>query len=69
MYNLKYVCPKCGNRQYEVGEIRVTGSFWAKVFDIQNKKFASITCTKCTYTEFYNTPSSQLGNVFDFFTG
>ncbi|PSK83904.1 zinc ribbon domain-containing protein [Prolixibacter denitrificans] len=64
----KYVCPKCGNRYYDVGEIRVAGGFWSKIFDVQGRKFTSVTCTKCSYTEFYGVPSSKLGNVFDFFT-
>jgi predicted nucleic-acid-binding Zn-ribbon protein len=64
----KYVCPKCNSKTFVIGEIRVTGSFWAKIFDIQNKKFTSVTCEKCSYTEFYKTPSNKIGNVFDFFT-
>jgi len=65
----KYKCPKCGNRQAEVGEMRVSGGFWAKIFDVQNKKYSSVTCTRCAYTEFYRVDSSKLGSVFDFFTG
>ena len=68
MTQLNYTCPKCKNSQYETGEIRTTGSFWTKIFDIQNKKFTSLTCTRCKYTEFYKTDSSMLGNIFDFFT-
>ncbi len=64
----KYVCPKCGNKSYTVGEIRAAGSFWTKIFDIQNRRFTSITCERCSFTEFYNTPSNKIGNVFDFFT-
>lgn len=68
MNNLKYRCPKCGNRQCETGEIRVTGSLLAKIFDVQNKKYTAVSCSRCTYTEFYKTDSSKLANVFDFFT-
>ncbi|MBU1370946.1 MAG: zinc ribbon domain-containing protein [Bacteroidetes bacterium] len=69
MRTLKYHCPKCGSRQYEVGEIRVTGSLLAKIFDVQNKKFSSVTCSNCTYTEFYRVGSNNLANVFDLFVG
>ena len=41
---------------------------WAKIFDVQNKRFLTVTCSTCTYTEIYRTTSSTLGNVFDFFT-
>ncbi|HPE42912.1 MAG TPA: zinc ribbon domain-containing protein [Bacteroidales bacterium] len=69
MRHLKYTCPKCGNKQYEIGEIRVTGSLLAKIFDVQNKKYSSVTCSRCTYTEFYKANSSTLANVFDLFVG
>jgi predicted nucleic-acid-binding Zn-ribbon protein len=66
---MKYKCPKCNHTQAEIGEIRVSGSFAAKLFNIQNKKFTSVTCKRCSYTELYATDSSKLGNVFDFFVG
>lgn len=65
---MQYVCPKCGNQQYETGQMRATGGTLSKIFDIQNKHFTSVTCTQCTYTEFYKIKSSALSNVFDFFT-
>ena len=64
----KYNCPKCTNKQCNIGEIRTTGSFAAKLFNIQNKKFTTVTCKKCSYTELYMTPSNKFGNVLDFFT-
>ncbi len=63
-----YVCPKCNNNQYETGEFSATGGFFTKIFDIQNKKFTTVTCTNCRYTEIYQADSSFLGNVLDFFT-
>jgi predicted nucleic-acid-binding Zn-ribbon protein len=63
-----YKCPKCGNTQYETDEMRATGGAFAKLFDVQNKKFTTITCTKCRYTELYKASSSKLGNILDFFT-
>jgi predicted nucleic-acid-binding Zn-ribbon protein len=68
MNTLNYTCPKCGNRTYIIDEFRATGGFFAKVFDVQNKKFSTVTCEQCTYTEIYKADSSTLGNVFDFFT-
>ena len=66
---VKYECPKCGNRQCEIGEIRTTGSFITKIFNIQNKRFTSVICTKCRYSEFYSMSSSNIGNVLDFIVG
>lgn len=67
--NYQYQCPKCANSRYEEGEIRTTGGFWSKFFDIQNKKFFHISCTNCGYTEFYSAKSSTAGNIFDFLGG
>lgn len=61
-------CPKCENTAYETGEFRATGGFWTKVFDIQSRKFTTVTCTRCRYTEIYKADSSTLGHIFDFFT-
>ena len=69
MQHENWLCLKCGHKEYEVSEMRVAGGFWAKIFNIQNKKYTSVSCSKCSYTEFYkNQPASRLVNVFDFFT-
>jgi predicted nucleic-acid-binding Zn-ribbon protein len=64
----QYECPKCANMSYETGEIRVTGSFLGKIFDVQGQKFTSVTCSNCRYTEFFRAESSMLGDIFDLFT-
>jgi len=63
-----WTCPKCGNSNYETDQIATTGGFFSKIFDVQNKKFTTVTCTQCKFTELYKTDSSTLGNVFDYFT-
>jgi len=63
-----YVCPKCGNTHCEFDTLSATGGGFSKIFDVQNKKFTSVTCTRCKYTEFYKAKASALGNIFDFFT-
>lgn len=63
-----YVCPKCGNKEYEADEICTTGSGFSKILDVQNKKFSVVTCTKCKYTELYKAKTSTLENIFDLFT-
>lgn len=64
-----FTCQKCGNDRYETGELRAAGGFLSKVFDVQNKKFTTVSCTRCQYTEIYRGDSSMLGNIFDFFAG
>jgi len=58
MQHKNWQCTKCGN----------TIGMFAKIFDVQNKRFTTVTCERCTYTEIYRTKSSGLGNVLDFFT-
>ncbi len=68
MQKKEYVCAKCGSKHYETDEMRATGGAFAKIFDVQNKKFTTISCTQCGYTELYKRTSSTFGNVIDFFT-
>lgn len=68
MEHTNYKCPKCGNRTFKTGQMRATGGTLSKIFDVQNQKFTSVTCERCTYTEFYKTKTSAISNVFDFFT-
>lgn len=61
-------CLRCENREYEVDQFAATGGYLAKLFDIRNKKFTTVTCTKCTYTDVRGFSTGLLGNVFDLFT-
>ncbi|MCG8572780.1 MAG: zinc ribbon domain-containing protein [Spirochaetes bacterium] len=66
--NSKWSCPKCGNHEYETDQFAATGGGFSKFLDVQNKKFSTVTCTKCKFTELYKAETSMLGNIFDFFT-
>ena len=61
-------CAKCGHHRAETGELRAAGGFWSKVFDVQGRRFSTLTCTRCRYTELYAGSTSVAGNVFDFVT-
>lgn len=69
MQNKEYICPKCSNQQYESDQFQATGGNFAKIFDIQNKKFVTISCTRCGYTELYKAQSSEGWNILDFLIG
>jgi len=64
-----FVCVKCGGRHYETDQFQATGGNFAKLFDIQNKKFVTVTCCDCGYTELYKQPENSTMNVLDFFLG
>ena len=67
MEHTNWQCQKCQNMEFESGQFAATGGGLTKFFNIQNKKFTTVTCTRCQYTEIYKTESSTLGNVLDFF--
>lgn len=48
---------------------RATGGNFAKLFDVQNKRFTTITCTRCGYTELYKEMSDGAMDVLDFLIG
>ncbi|MEZ5520393.1 MAG: zinc ribbon domain-containing protein [Dokdonella sp.] len=62
-----FQCAKCGNTSYEVGEMHVAGGLLGKLFDVEGRKFTSVTCTRCRLTEFYKADRSQLSSIFDLF--
>lgn len=66
---MQYVCAKCGNNIFENDQFQATGGTFAKMFDVQNKKFITVSCTKCGYTELYKATTSDGGNVLDFLFG
>jgi predicted nucleic-acid-binding Zn-ribbon protein len=63
-----YECVKCGNTRYESDQFQATGGNIAKILDIQNKKFITVTCTNCGYTELYRAKTGLGWNILDLFT-
>jgi predicted nucleic-acid-binding Zn-ribbon protein len=63
---IRFQCPKCGHKQYDVDQVRAVGSFFSKIFNVQDRKFITLICKKCSYTEFYRSRQSKMGNVLDF---
>ena len=62
----KWKCPKSNNEKFERDQFQATGGNFAKIFDVQNKKFITISCTKCGYTEIYKTETEAGMNILDF---
>ena len=56
---MEWKCEKCGNTEFEKDQFQATGGNFAKIFDVQNKKFITVTCTKCGYTELYKSQHQQ----------
>ena len=64
----KFICPKCGWGRYESDQFQATGGNFAKIFDIQNKKFITVSCCNCGYTELYKAKTEGGWNILDFLT-
>ncbi len=68
MQHENWICPKCKNKEFEADQLAATGGGITKFLDIQNKKFITVTCTRCRYTELYKSGTGKLENILDFFT-
>lgn len=66
MNKTNYVCPKCGCTHYSSDQFQATGGDFAKIFNVQNKKFITISCDQCGYTELYRAQTGTGMNVLDF---
>lgn len=69
MEQKQYVCPKCGCQSYESDQFQATGGNLAKILDVQNKKFITISCTNCGYTELYKKQTDSGMDILDFLFG
>ena len=65
MQHDNWQCPKCQNKEFETDHFAATGGGITKFLNIQNKKFATVSCEQCKYTEIYKTETSALGNILD----
>ncbi len=61
-----YKCVKCGCEEFESDQFQATGGNFAKIFDIQNKKFVTVSCKQCGYTELYKANTDAGMNILDF---
>lgn len=68
MEKRQYVCPKCGHHAFDTDQFQATGGNFAKIFDVQNKKFITVSCLNCGYSELYKTQTTSGWNVLDFLT-
>lgn len=66
MEKQNYVCPKCGNTHYSSDQFQATGGEFSKLFNVQNKKFITVSCEQCGYTELYRAETSTGMNILDF---
>ena len=65
----QFICPKCGCHEFVSDQFQATGGNFAKIFDVQNKKFITISCKQCGFTELYRSETDGGWNILDFLIG
>ncbi|PKQ61470.1 zinc ribbon domain-containing protein [Labilibaculum manganireducens] len=63
-----YKCPKCGDSNYESDEFRTVSAIFSTIFDGQIKNSPLLAVSNVYILKFIRQVSSQLENIFDFFT-
>lgn len=62
-------CQKCEGTAKDLGELRAYGGFWSSFFDVSTRRFTSVSCKRCGFTEFYRADIASLSKVLDFLGG
>jgi predicted nucleic-acid-binding Zn-ribbon protein len=50
----EFVCPRCEGKGAHVERLAMSGTGWSRLFEIQQYRYAFVSCTNCGYTEVYN---------------
>ena len=69
MEQRQFICPKCGCHDFVSDQFQATGGNFAKLIVVQNKKFNTISCSQCGYTELYRADTEAGMNILDFLIG
>ena len=48
-----FCCAKCGGDEKDIGELLGSGGPLSSMVDISTRRFRTVTCTRCGYTELY----------------
>lgn len=48
-----FCCAKCGGDESDTGELLASGGVLSSMADISTRRFRTVTCARCGYTEFY----------------
>jgi len=65
----RFVCPKCDQRGATVEHVALTGTGLSRWIDLQHRRYAGVTCSRCGFTEFYDLKvlkgHDTLGDILD----
>jgi predicted nucleic-acid-binding Zn-ribbon protein len=64
-----FSCPRCDNRGAHVERLSMSGTGLSRLFEVQQYRYAFVSCTNCGYTEVYNLTtlegSDDLGTLLE----
>ena len=63
-----FVCTKCGHKEFDSGEIRVSGGVFGSLLEVEGNHFTYVACKRCRFTEFYLGDKELMTSVLDFLT-
>jgi predicted nucleic-acid-binding Zn-ribbon protein len=66
IFNFKFNCPKCGNKEYEIGKFVAQKNRWS---NLNMQQFTTVSCTRCCFTEIYKVPLREFDEVAKFIKG
>ena len=46
-------CEKCGHADVDVQDVAASSDGFARLLDVQSRRFRAVSCARCGYTEFY----------------
>jgi len=64
---IKHATKKVVSTSHTREKVSMTSGGLSKFFNVQNQKFYVITCSKCSYSEFYRADVKAWENIIDFF--
>ncbi len=65
----RYTCPKCASTHGSASAIRVTEGLLSALMNWQSAEYTAVTCTRCSFTEFYRCKLDQIDKIADLIFG
>jgi predicted nucleic-acid-binding Zn-ribbon protein len=50
----EFACARCDHQGAHVERLAMSGTGWSRLLEIQQYRYAFVSCTNCGYTEVYN---------------
>jgi predicted nucleic-acid-binding Zn-ribbon protein len=61
----QYKCATCEFPEYDVGEVRETDTPLSQILNLQRRRFMTVSCRQCGYTDHFERSSAALVSAVD----